>query len=215
MKPTFIIILLLAFFDGFSQVKKDSSTGVIYPMAIKPQDTARLTDYSNLFSDKPKVIDSNYIRIYHAKNDVDTGLPPAYYIDSVKTQVMWYFNPKDVIDIKTYSGIDSANKTNGKIYITLKKHSYHLITIEDLTKRCIPNFDGKTQPVIYFINDKLITDTTGLQFEITYIRDVEVVDGAQIKAFKGLLSGVMVLKINTGDAPIIIRGHSIPVSFKQ
>jgi hypothetical protein len=215
MKATFLIILLLAFFDGFAQVKKDSPTGALYPTSIKPKDTAQLTDYSNLFSDKPQIIDSNYIRIYHAKINTDTSFPPVFYIDSVKTPSMSYLNPKDIIDIKIYSGIDSANKTNGKIYITLKKHSYHLTTIEDLTKRCIPNFDSKTQPVIYFVDDKLITDTTGVQFDIPYIRDVEVIDGSQIKAFKGLLSGVIILKINIGDAPIIIKGNPTSVSFKQ
>lgn len=182
MKPTFLIIFLLAFLGGFAQTKKDSSAGVF------------------VFIDKPKIIDSNYIRIYHSKANPDTGLPPAYYIDSVRVQSLPNFNPKDILDIKIHSGIDSISKTNGKIFIALKKHSYHFISIEELTKRCIPNFDSKSQAVIYLLNDKLISDTTDMKFEITYIRSVEVTDGSQIKAFKGILSGVIVLKIYTGDA---------------
>ncbi|MBS1530667.1 MAG: hypothetical protein JSU01_10190 [Bacteroidetes bacterium] len=213
MKPTFLIILLVGSFTATAQVKKDTSTGVIYPKSFRLRDTEQLNDYSNLFKDKPKVIDSNYIKIYHSKNNVD--FPPAYYVDSVRAKSMSYIDPKDITDIKIFSGIDSVNKTKGKIYVTLKKHSYHLITIEELTKRAIPNFDSKTEPIIYFVDDKLVTDTTGLKFEITHIRDVEVIDGSQIKAFKGLLSNIIVLKINTGNAPIYIRGNTTPASFKQ
>ena len=213
MRAILLIIFILISFTGFAQVKKDSSSDAIYMRSTKSSDSA-LANY-RLLKDNTKAIDSTYIKIYHSKDYADTGFPPAYFIDSVRAQSMSYLNPKDILDIKVVGGKDSVNKTNGKIYITLKKHPYHFITIEELTKRCIPNFDSKTQPVIYMWDDKLVTDTTNMKFEITYIRDVEVIEGSQIKAFKGLLAGVIILKINTNDAPIYLRGNTTPVSFKQ
>lgn len=222
MKPTFLIILLISPFIVTAQVKKDSLSNHIYPGAATSAKDLKnpalnLDTYSiNPFFNGIKIItDSTYIAIYHTKPKQYIDFAPAYYMDSIRVNSLAYIDPKDISDIKIIGGKDSINKIWGKVFVTLKKHSYHFITIENLTKRCIPNFDSKTQAVIYVLNDKLVTDTANMIFEITYIRNVEVTDGSQIKAFKGLLSSVTVLKINTGDAPIYLRGSSTPESFKQ
>jgi len=170
MKATFLIILLLAFFDGFSQVKKDTSPDVIC------------------------------------------------YLDSVRVNSISDINPDNVAGVMIVRTKDSVNKiTNGKVYISSKKYPYHFVTLGEITKRAIPASNNNSRPIIYFVNDKLVTDTTGMKFEIVgHQLGVEVIDGSQIKAFKGLLSHVIVLKINdTDNMQIYIRGNSALTSFKQ
>ncbi len=160
MKATFIIILLLVFFDGFAQVKKDT-----YPEVICYFDGVMVTSWSNI-------------------------------------------NPNDISGITTICVRDSVNKiSKGKAYIISKKYPYQFMTIGELTNLAIPAYNN-TKPVIYFVDDKLITDTAGIKFG--YGLGVDVIDGSQIKAFKGLLSHVTVLKINKniGGGQIYIKGKS-------
>lgn len=144
----------------------------------------------------------------------DTYPNVVYYIDSVRVKSLSDISPDNISGIMTVRTIDSVNKTTGEVYISSKKRAYHFMNIEELTKRVIPASDSNTRSIIYFINDKLVTDTTGMKF--SYMLDVEVIDGSQIKAFKGPLSNVIILKIsNTDNIPIHIRGNSALTSSKQ
>ena len=213
MRTIILTILLFVSFIGFAQVKEDSSMRKTSPKRNNLSALDQLPDYSILLKDNKEPIDSNYINIYYSTNS--TNFPIAIYMDSLRVSSLSVIDPKDILDVKIIKGIDSINKINGKVFVTLKKHLHHFITIAELTKRCIPNYDSKVQPIIYMVDDKLITDITNMMFEITYIRDIEVVEGSQIKAFAGLLSNVTLLKIYTKSAGIVLRGNPTLVSFKQ
>ena len=212
MRAALLILLSIIFFTSSAQVRRDTimSGSKMNAKSVKLSDLP--AKRSELLSG---VTDSTFIDIYHSDKQEGIDFPPAMFVDSVRVKSIPIINANDIIDLKVYGGRDSINKTHGKIYITLKKRSYHFITIEDLTKRAIPNFDKKTQPVIYLVDDKLITDTAGMTFEITHIRNVEVVDGSNIKAFQGLLSNVILIRINTESAPNYIKGSPSPALFKQ
>jgi len=181
MKVAFTVILSLIFYSGFTQTQKSSNSNY-----------------------NPDQFDISHIKIYHQK-DHTNDFHVQYYLDSAKMWSIPYMDGKDIMDVKVKKGVDSINKISGKIYITLN-HPHHFITIDELTRKFIPNFDSKKQPIIYAIDEKLLTDVANIVFDINYIKDVTILKGSQIKYFKGTLPKSIVFMIDTQSAPVVLRG---------
>src|SRR3569833_961282 len=188
MRDALLILLSIIFFMSSAQVRRDTimSSSKMNAKSVKLSDLP--AKRSELLSG---VTDSTFIDIYHSDKQEGIDFPPAMFVDSVRVKSIPIINANDIIDLKVYGGRDSINKTHGKIYITLKKRSYHFITIEDLTKRAIPNFDKKT-----------------------HIRNNEKKNKTNKKTKQGKHTKKKLIRINTESAPVYIKGSPTPALFK-
>ena len=160
-------------------------------------------------------IDSTALKVFYPKTLQNKSSHTVYSLDSTKMPSMPYMDPADIMSIEVKKPTDSINKMGNSIYIKLKKHPYHFITIDDLTKKCVPNFDRQTQAVIYVIDEKFVPYSADIIFETTFIKYIEVLSSSQIKYFNGSLSDVIMLMISTKFAPVYLHGTSSEFSIKQ
>jgi hypothetical protein len=128
---------------------------------------------------------------------------------------MPYMDVNDIVSITVKKQADSINKIDGQIYIELKKQPYHFITINELTKKCIPDFDSKKQSIIYVVDEKFVPYAANILFDANFIRNVEILNSAQVAYSNGPAANTIVLKINTNLAQVYIHGKSSPFSLKQ
>jgi hypothetical protein len=147
-------------------------------------------------------------------NPSEAKIPPVYFIDSVKisdaSPYLTYMNTDEVANIHV-----DKNKTypNGVIFITLKDHRKlaemlqdKLLSISDITKANISPSE-KNSPVIYLLDDKLLTDTAGIRIPSKFVRQVTLTKADETAYFKTALPNVLLMKIATKPPVIMIRGQ--------
>jgi hypothetical protein len=95
-------------------------------------------------------------------------LPPAYYIDSQRVTDLnkVYVDVQDIANISVVNGADPATMTNGKVYITLKTPFNSFLRLSDINRS---QQRLKKKKVLYIIDNKVITDTTGIRIDPSYI----------------------------------------------
>jgi hypothetical protein len=101
------------------------------------------------------------------------------------------------------------------VIIECYRFNTNLLGFGELTKKCIPGFDFKKQPVVYVIDDRLINDASDVVFESSYIRNIEILDNSKDAHNIGSLSNLIVLKIYTQSAPVYIKGTSSKASIDR
>jgi len=106
-------------------------------------------------------------------------LPPAYYVDSQRVTDFSkvYLDIQNIANISVVNGLDSATMTNGKIYITLKMPFITFLRLSDLNR----SQQGlKKKKVLYIIDNKVITDTTGIRIDPSNIVKTQIISADSI-----------------------------------
>jgi hypothetical protein len=138
---------------------------------------------------------------------------PVYFIDSVKIDDSYinYLDPNDIALLTV--GKDNPLYPNGAIYITLKDHSIanrllqdKLLSLNNIWEANISGAD-KHKPVLYLVDDKLLTDTVGVRIPSAFVRNVTVVKAAETAYFRTALPNVLLMRISTKPQTIILRGQ--------
>jgi hypothetical protein len=138
---------------------------------------------------------------------------PVYFIDSVKINAgepyLNYINPNDIASLNINR---DPIYPNGAVFITLKDHNTFtklrqdkLLSLNDIAKTNIPATD-KRKPVLYLLDDKLLTDTAGVRIPFTFVKKVTIIKAAETPYFKTALPNVLLMMITTKPEELRIRG---------
>jgi hypothetical protein len=138
---------------------------------------------------------------------------PVYFIDSVKTDPSEpYYNYINANDIASINVSRDPGYPNGAIFITLKDHNIitklrqdKLLSLSDIAKTNIPAADIR-KPVLYLLDDKLLTDTVGVRIPSTFVKKVTITKASETAYFKTALPNVLLMMISTKPEQIMIRG---------
>jgi hypothetical protein len=141
---------------------------------------------------------------------------PVWIIDSVKVSAMDlnYIDPNEISNINI---VKNAQYPDGAIYVTLKDHSLFtklfqlpLLSLNDISKANIPASQIH-KPVIYILDDKVLTDTALIRIPAVCITKVAVIAAVKTPYFKTALPNVLLMTISTAPLTrkpdhIMIRG---------
>lgn len=146
---------------------------------------------------------------------------PAYIIDSVRLidggVYSNYIDPNQIATINVVR--DASLYPNGALFISLKDHSIltrlqqdKWLSLSDIASKSIAD-TGKAKPVLYILNDKLLTDTTGIKIPSICIAGVSLIRASETAYFKTALPDALILMISTkkvDEAPtIFLKGETI------
>jgi hypothetical protein len=138
---------------------------------------------------------------------------PVIFIDSVRmdsvNNYLMCIETNKIADIR----IEKGNKypPNGAMFIKLKDHNLlkalmddKQLSLHDIVKANVePSEFNKS--VIYFLNDKLLTDTTRIRIPATRVYTVTVTRANETIYFKTAFPGSLILTIKTHPPVIYIR----------
>lgn len=139
--------------------------------------------------------------------------PPLYFLDSVQisSEYITYLNPEDISDVHVNK---DQKYPNGAVFISLKDHSTvgkllkdKLLSLYDILNLNTAKAD-RHKPVIYIIDEKLLTDTANVRIPAMFIKNVSVVKAAETPYFKTALPNVLLMRISTKPPKLIIRGEA-------
>jgi len=107
---------------------------------------------------------------------------PTYFLDSVSIDISkTYFDVTNIAAIKVTSDTfysDGLLKY-GKVNIASKNKNYNWATLSDFKVKKTDT--DTTQPRLYIIDGNLISDTTNVRIEKTYIKSIDIVNMADTK----------------------------------
>jgi hypothetical protein len=137
-----------------------------------------------------------------------------YFVDSIKMDsninmsYLSYLNPNDILNISIGK---NPPYINGAVYITLKNHQSLIdflrdkpISLSEISKSNLSEAK-RMQPIIYFLDDKLITDTTNIRLPSKRVTGVILIDANEMPYFKTTFPNALVLLISTKPREIYIR----------
>lgn len=134
--------------------------------------------FLNVKSQEPK---KDVVRLNsHFLLDPKDFYPPAMFINSIKSTniSLYYIDPHNIKNIKVKRGfLDTINKTYGRVYIKLKS-KVHFLTLNDITIKYGQN-RIINKMILYMIDKKIITDTTGIRIDSNIIREVSIINPNQ------------------------------------
>jgi hypothetical protein len=138
---------------------------------------------------------------------------PAYFLDSVKIDnaYLTYLNPDDIAAVNVYK--DAKLYPNGAVFIALKDHTIvnkllndKLLSLNDIFKANVHEPDRR-KPVVYLINDELLTDTSNIRIPSIFVKYVTIVKASETPYFKTALPNILLMKISTRPPTIRLRGE--------
>ena len=137
-----------------------------------------------------------------------------YLVDSIKMDsninmsYLSYLNPNDILNISLGK---NPPYINGAVYITLKNHQSLIdflkdkpISLSEISKANLSEAK-RTQPILYFLDDKLVTDTTNIRLPSKRVTSVTVIEADEMPYFKTTFPNALVLLISTKPQDIYIR----------
>lgn len=138
---------------------------------------------------------------------------PTYFIDSIKVNpnqsYLNYINPNDIASINISK---DPIYPDGAVFITLKDHNTFTklrqdkwLSLGDIAKTNITVTD-KRKPVLYLLDDKLLTDTAGVRIPSALVKKVTVVKATETPYFKTALPNVLLMMVSTKPEELRIRG---------
>jgi hypothetical protein len=137
---------------------------------------------------------------------------PVVFIDSVQMDAtnnyLMCIEAKQIADLKVSNG---GKYPNGAMFIKLKDHKLlkelmndKQLSLHDIVKaRVEPSEFSK--PVIYFLNDKLLTDTARIRIPATRVYAVTITRAAETAYFKTAFPKSLIVTISTHPPVMYIR----------
>lgn len=151
-----------------------------------------------------------------AQDNLPTNKRPKefiYIIDSVKINPGIYFKCfdfSDVFNIKVNEQdtkiVISGSFTDPALFSKLVQSK--LLSLNEITNTNLGEFN-RTNPILYILNDKLLTDTTGVRIPAMCLTKVTVLKASETAYFKIALPNVLLLMIST--KPIVSRNRKIMI----
>jgi hypothetical protein len=136
---------------------------------------------------------------------------PVFMIDSVKTAKA-YFEYLDSNDIASFNVFKNQQYPDGVVYATLKDHNMALkllrsplLSLNDIAKANVPQAE-RSKPVLFMVDDKLLTDTAGVRIPSFFVYHVKVTKATETAYFKTALPDVLLMMISTKPSVAYIRG---------
>ncbi|RYY36818.1 MAG: hypothetical protein EOP46_05015 [Sphingobacteriaceae bacterium] len=140
------------------------------------------------------------------------GTPPVYFVDSVKISQS-YFRLINADDIESINVSKDKKYPNGAIYIALKDKTklnkllqQKLLSLNDFAKAAL-KVSSTDKQIVYMLDDKLITDTTGISIPATYLEQVKILTPQEAPYFHTTFPKALIMKISSKPADIYIRGR--------
>ncbi|MBD1387516.1 hypothetical protein IDJ75_19685 [Mucilaginibacter rigui] len=143
-----------------------------------------------------------------------TPAPLIVFIDSVKMDsnsgmnYLSWLDPNDILNI--FVKKDKVYQ-QGAIYITLKKHNTLVDLLKDkrmsLNDILIANLSENkgNKSILYFIDEKLITDTLGVRIPSKYVKKVTIIKAEEMPYFKSAFPDTILMMISTKPPVVYIR----------
>ena len=137
---------------------------------------------------------------------------PVYIIDSIKVtkNILNYINPNDIDSINVSR---SLKYPKGAILIKLKNHSTLLKIINDkwLSLNDIYlNKAGKSadfkHPVLFFLNNELVTDTTDIRIPSACLYNVTITPASEIPYLRIAFPNAITMYVSDKPPAMYIRG---------
>ena len=136
-------------------------------------------------------IDTTKIKI---KNNFTTQ--PAYFLDSIFIDIKkTYINIENIKSIKVSKDTFLQNGTVkiGKIFIISNNKVHNWATLGDIKIQKSITVDTN-QPKIYIIDDNLISDTTNVRIEVSFIKSIDIVNMSNPRIYhEGLPKTIFVI----------------------
>lgn len=137
---------------------------------------------------------------------------PLYFIDSVATTTLPLFSPDKIEAITVQKGYDSANKTDGRIYVTSKKGAhYDFLTLPQIAERK----ELSATNCLYMIDDVFVKDLRDVKIDADYILRCEITNTKDIPYLQNV-PALAILNIKTKttanlqkENTLHIRGNEI------
>jgi hypothetical protein len=142
--------------------------------------------------------------------------PPLYFLDSIQVSPEYmnyitYLNPDDISAVHVDKDVKYPN---GAVFISFKDHTLvdkllkdKILSLNDIRNANVAKADMR-KPVIYLIDDKLLTDTANVRIPSMLVRYVTVVKAAETAYFKTALPNVLLMRISTKPPQLRIRGEA-------
>ncbi|QJD95138.1 hypothetical protein HH214_04220 [Mucilaginibacter robiniae] len=140
------------------------------------------------------------------------GDQPVYFVDSVQINeanmpLVEHIAPQEIASLQIGN---NPKYPQGSIYITLKDHSLldkllkdKLLTLADITEKNMP---GQKKQIIYLVDNKMLTDTSGIRIPSNYVKNVKVVKANETPYFKTTFPKAVIVMISTKPEEMHIRG---------
>jgi hypothetical protein len=138
---------------------------------------------------------------------------PVIFIDSVQmdsvNNYLMCIEANQIADIRVENG--NKYSPNGAMFIKLKDSNLlktlmndKQLSLHDIMKVNVESSEFN-KPVIYFLNDKLLTDTTRIRIPATRVYAVVVTRAAETAYFKTAFPEALIVTISTRSPEIYIR----------
>jgi len=189
MRFLLIIILVLFSLQGYSQLQLSSPNANMLNLPIS--------------------IDSNFVNQHKVEPILQPYNPhvnaldqTAWIIDSVQVSGNWlnYLDPNDIANIDIRK---DSKYPQGVGSITLKDHKllFKILSTAPLSLGAIADtyitISDKHKPILFLLNDKLLTDTSGVIIPDICLEKIVIAKASQLPYFKTTLPDALLMMITT------------------
>ena len=135
------------------------------------------------------------------------------FVDSVELDkghsILNFIETSEIADIKVIGPGEKFK--NGAMYIMLKDpgllnrlmQEKQLSLMEIMKAKVTP--EEVTRPVVYILNDKIVTDTAGIRTPASRVYNVDVIRASETAYFKTAFPSALIVNISTHPPKIYIR----------
>lgn len=126
---------------------------------------------------------------------------PMYFVDSVHVtkETFSKLNPNDIQEVNVVkNGYDSISKTNGKIYIVMKKGKG--IKLYNFTSFKTKYLSHTPKPILLMVNSVLVNDYLNFVIDEKSIATIEVDNGADILSIKNIYPNNTIVNVLTKES---------------
>jgi hypothetical protein len=192
MKRLLILLLMFAWLPTIAQITAQPSRLIIQPSQKVIDDSIASRNSKSWRAIKTSTAEN------HA--------PINVFIDSVKfsENILTYIGPNAINSIDVNK---DSKYPNGVIWIKLKDHAIleklltdKWLSLSDIAKENLESSE-RNKPVLYLLNDKLLTDTTGIRIPSLCVSKVMVTKASETNYFKTVLPNVLLMMITTTTFP--------------
>jgi hypothetical protein len=126
---------------------------------------------------------------------------PMLFVDSmhVPLEMLSKLNPNDIQEVSVVkNGYDSISKTDGKIYVFMKKGKS--IKLFDFASFKLKYLSNSAKPILLMLNSVFIKDYTNFVIDEKTIAKVEIDKGADIEPLKNIYPNNCIVNILTNES---------------
>jgi hypothetical protein len=202
MKRLLILLLIFASLPSMAQITVQPSKLIIQTSKKVIDDSIASSNSKSWRAIKTSTAES------HAPFDV--------VIDSVKfsENILTYIGPNAISSLDVNK---DSKYPNGVIWIKLKDHAIlekllndKWLSLSDIAKENLESIE-RNKPVLYLLNGKLLTDTTGIRIPSLCLGKILVTKASETNYLKTVLPNVLIMMITTTTFPkpdpVRLRGN--------